>query len=183
MAGARAALRVLRRPRRPRRVREEYAERKQRRIVELIEAGEFTAFPDALRFVLADARRRASRWPPLRRRRTPTLFLRADPARHVRRRAGSAVRLPAARDDAAGRRRRRHLGPRLRARQAGSRDLPDRRGRARARRRSSASSSRTPWRASPPPRRAGWRRSASRARTIAHLLAAAAADLVVDVAR
>ena len=30
-----------------------YADRKQRRIVELIAAGEFTAFPDALRFVLA----------------------------------------------------------------------------------------------------------------------------------
>jgi beta-phosphoglucomutase len=32
---------------------EEYGERKQRRVVELIEAGEFHAFPDALRFVLA----------------------------------------------------------------------------------------------------------------------------------
>ena len=32
---------------------EEYAERKQRRVVELIEAGEFLAFPDALRFILA----------------------------------------------------------------------------------------------------------------------------------
>jgi haloacid dehalogenase superfamily, subfamily IA, variant 3 with third motif having DD or ED len=30
-----------------------YADRKQRRIVEFIEAGEFTAFPDAIRFVLA----------------------------------------------------------------------------------------------------------------------------------
>ena len=30
-----------------------YADRKQRRIVELIAAGEFTAFPDALRMVLA----------------------------------------------------------------------------------------------------------------------------------
>jgi beta-phosphoglucomutase-like phosphatase (HAD superfamily) len=32
---------------------EAYAELKQRMVVELIEAGEFTAFPDALRFVLA----------------------------------------------------------------------------------------------------------------------------------
>jgi beta-phosphoglucomutase len=32
---------------------EVYAERKQRMVVELIEAGEFTAFPDALRFVRA----------------------------------------------------------------------------------------------------------------------------------
>jgi beta-phosphoglucomutase len=30
-----------------------YAERKQQRVLEYIEAGEFTAFPDALRFVLA----------------------------------------------------------------------------------------------------------------------------------
>ncbi len=32
---------------------EDYAERKQSMVVELIEAGEFTAYPDALRFVLA----------------------------------------------------------------------------------------------------------------------------------
>src|SRR5215207_3158750 len=32
---------------------EEYAERKQKHVVELIEAGEFLAFPDALRFILA----------------------------------------------------------------------------------------------------------------------------------
>src|SRR5688500_973375 len=31
----------------------EYAERKQKHVVELIEAGEFLAFPDALRFILA----------------------------------------------------------------------------------------------------------------------------------
>lgn len=31
----------------------EYAERKQKHVVELIEAGEFVAFPDALRFILA----------------------------------------------------------------------------------------------------------------------------------
>jgi beta-phosphoglucomutase len=37
----------------PERRTEEYADRKQRMVVELIEAGEFEAYPDALRFVLA----------------------------------------------------------------------------------------------------------------------------------
>jgi hypothetical protein len=40
-----------------------YADRKQKMVVELIEAGEFEAYPDALRFVLA------SRTPEFRRRR------------------------------------------------------------------------------------------------------------------
>ena len=35
----------------PKSGRLEYAERKQQRVEELIEAGDFTAFPDALRFV------------------------------------------------------------------------------------------------------------------------------------
>ena len=30
-----------------------YAERKQKMVIELIEAGEFTAYPDALRFIIA----------------------------------------------------------------------------------------------------------------------------------
>jgi len=32
---------------------EAYAERKQTMVIELIEAGEFTAYPDALRFIIA----------------------------------------------------------------------------------------------------------------------------------
>ncbi len=52
MAGARAALEALGVPEAERRAIE-YAERKQQRVVELIAAGEFHAYPDALRFLLA----------------------------------------------------------------------------------------------------------------------------------
>jgi HAD superfamily hydrolase (TIGR01509 family) len=52
MSGARAALDLFEVPDAGVRV-EEYAERKQRMVLELIEAGEFTAFPDALRLVRA----------------------------------------------------------------------------------------------------------------------------------
>jgi trehalose/maltose hydrolase-like predicted phosphorylase/beta-phosphoglucomutase-like phosphatase (HAD superfamily) len=52
MAGARAALEHFGVPDIDRRV-EQYAEAKQRQILELIEAGRFMAFPDALRFILA----------------------------------------------------------------------------------------------------------------------------------
>jgi HAD superfamily hydrolase (TIGR01509 family) len=52
LSGARAALEYFSVPD-PETSAEVYAERKQRMVVELIEAGEFTAFPDALRFVLA----------------------------------------------------------------------------------------------------------------------------------
>lgn len=51
-AGARAALEYFSVPD-AERLSEEYGERKQRRLEQLIEAGEFRAFPDALRFVLA----------------------------------------------------------------------------------------------------------------------------------
>jgi beta-phosphoglucomutase len=52
MAGARAALDYFKVPDPEARV-DAYADRKQEMVVELIEAGEFEAFPDALRFVLA----------------------------------------------------------------------------------------------------------------------------------
>ncbi len=52
LSGARAALDYFNVPDAERRA-EEYAERKQRQVVELIEAGKFLAFPDALRFLLA----------------------------------------------------------------------------------------------------------------------------------
>lgn len=52
MAGARAALEYFRFPDHRRRA-EEYADRKQAMVVALIDAGEFAAFPDALRFILA----------------------------------------------------------------------------------------------------------------------------------
>lgn len=52
LSGARAALDYFHVPDAEGRV-EAYGERKQSRLVELIEAGQFHAFPDALRFVLA----------------------------------------------------------------------------------------------------------------------------------
>jgi len=52
MSGALAALEHFEVPDAQERV-EPYAERKQSMVVELIEAGEFTAYPDALRFILA----------------------------------------------------------------------------------------------------------------------------------
>jgi beta-phosphoglucomutase len=52
LSGARAALEYFGVPDAGR-LAEEYAERKQRQVIELIEAGKFLAFPDALRFLLA----------------------------------------------------------------------------------------------------------------------------------
>jgi beta-phosphoglucomutase-like phosphatase (HAD superfamily) len=52
MSGARAALEYFDVPDVDGRV-DEYADRKQTMIIELIEAGEFHAFPDALRFIMA----------------------------------------------------------------------------------------------------------------------------------
>jgi beta-phosphoglucomutase len=51
MSGALAALEYFEVPDPESRV-DEYADRKQEMVIELIEAGEFTAFPDALRFIL-----------------------------------------------------------------------------------------------------------------------------------
>ncbi len=52
MSGARAALDYFKVPDADKRVAE-YAQRKQEMVVRLIEAGDFTAYPDALRFVIA----------------------------------------------------------------------------------------------------------------------------------
>jgi len=52
MSGARAALDYFEVPDAETRV-ETYAERKQTMVIELIEAGEFSAYPDALRFIIA----------------------------------------------------------------------------------------------------------------------------------
>ena len=52
LAGARAVLEYFDVPGADR-VAGRYAEAKQQRVLQLIEAGEFTAFPDALRFILA----------------------------------------------------------------------------------------------------------------------------------
>ena len=52
MSGARAALEYFEVPDAETRV-DAYAERKQTMLIELIDAGEFTAYPDALRFIIA----------------------------------------------------------------------------------------------------------------------------------
>ena len=52
MSGARAALEYFHLPDVDARV-ESYADRKQRMVIDLIEAGDFTAYPDALRFLIA----------------------------------------------------------------------------------------------------------------------------------
>jgi beta-phosphoglucomutase-like phosphatase (HAD superfamily) len=52
MSGARSALEYFQVPDVDARV-DEYADRKQAMVVRLIEAGDFTAFPDALRFIIA----------------------------------------------------------------------------------------------------------------------------------
>ena len=52
MSGARAALDYFEVPDADKRV-DAYAERKQPMLIELIDAGEFTAYPDALRFIIA----------------------------------------------------------------------------------------------------------------------------------
>ena len=52
MSGARAALDYFEVPEADERVNA-YAERKQTMVIELIEAGEFSAYPDALRFIIA----------------------------------------------------------------------------------------------------------------------------------
>jgi beta-phosphoglucomutase len=52
MAGARAALDYFHVPDADKRIAE-YAQRKQEMVVHLIQAGDFTAYPDALRFVIA----------------------------------------------------------------------------------------------------------------------------------
>jgi beta-phosphoglucomutase len=53
MSGARAALEYFRVPDDDDHRLAQYADRKQRMIVKLIEAGDFTAYPDALRFIIA----------------------------------------------------------------------------------------------------------------------------------
>ena len=111
MSGARAALDRFHVPDAEKRA-EVYAQRKQQKVVALIEAGEFAVFDDALRFVVAlkDARDPAGGSVVIQERRAGAP---AGPAR--------TGPLPARRA------RRGRLGPGPRARQAPSRDLPDRR--------------------------------------------------------
>ncbi len=139
---------------------------------------EFTAYPDALRFVLGDQGRRdpdRGRVVVEERRAVPA----ADPAGRVRRGAGPQLRLRHGGADPARLLRRRHLGPRLPAGQAASRDLPHRRPGARGPAERAASWSRTRSPASRRRRRARWRRSGLARADDEEILAAAGADLVV----
>ena len=121
MNGARAALDYFHVPD-PEQRAAEYGQRKQEMVVRLIKAGDFTAYPDALRFAIAvkDA------WPADRGRvivEERHAAAEQDPARHVREGTRDLLPLHPARPDAAGVLRRRPVGARLRARQAGPRDL------------------------------------------------------------
>ena len=177
-AGAQAALEYFDVPDAETRV-ETYGDRKQAMVIELIEAGEFNAYPDALRFIIAvkDAGIQVAAASSSK---NASLFLRqirldtfADEQRlHVRARDRPAL-------TPAGVLRRRHLGPRLRAGQAAPGDLPDRRRGARCAAERMRSSSRTPCPASRRPRRAGWPRSAYPRADDEDLLAAAEPDVLV----
>ena len=116
LSGARAALEYFHVPDQQDRRLAEYAQRKQEMVVRLIEAGDFTAFPDALRFVIAvkDAPAGRGRVIVEEREAVPQ----QDPARHVRPGAGDHVGVAAAGPEAAGLLRRRRLGPGFRPRKA-----------------------------------------------------------------
>jgi len=122
-AGAQAALEHFGVPDAERRALE-YGDRKQVMIVELIEASQFHAYPDALRFVLAvkDAGLADSGGLLLQEReRIP----REDKARRVRRGRGPELRLCGAGLHPAGHPGRERERTRLRAGQAASGDLSD----------------------------------------------------------
>ena len=131
MSGARAALDYFNVPDADKRVAE-YAQRKQEMVLRLIDAGDFTAYPDALRFVIttkeaglriADASSSKNATSFLSKIRLDTF---AQENRHFRtdRETGHFL---------AGLLRRRSVGPRLRPRKARPRDLPHRRTRTRRR--------------------------------------------------
>ena len=131
MSGARAALEYFEVPDANARAGE-YAARKQAMVVRLIEAGDFTAYPDALRFIIAvkDAGIRGrGRVVVQEREAVPA----PDPARHLRAGARHLLAVAAAGPDAAGLLRRRRFGPGLHPRQATPRDVPHGGPRARGR--------------------------------------------------
>ena len=120
-AGAQAALEYFGVPDAERRA-QEYGDRKQVMIVELIEASQFHAYPDALRFVLAVKDAGLHHRGGLliqERQRVPG----EDQARRVRRGGGLELRLLAARLHPARHPRRERQRARLRAGQASPRDL------------------------------------------------------------
>ena len=177
MEGALAALEHFGVPEPEKRV-DAYAERKQEMVVDLIEAGKFSAYPDALRFLLAvkDAGIAVAAASSSK---NAGLFLRQIRLDEFAEQEGLQLRLDGAGPDAAGRLRRRHLRPPLRARQAASGDLPDRRAGARRR---AARGVRRRGRGLGHPGRQGRRvrrRSASRATTTRRCWRRPDADIVV----
>ena len=131
MSGARAALEYFEVPDVNARARE-YAARKQVMVVRLIEAGDFTAYPDALRFIIAvkDAGIRVAAASSSK---NAKLFLRQIRLDTFAQRAGHLLAVAAAGPHAARFLRRRRFGPGLRPRQATPRDVPHGGPRARGR--------------------------------------------------
>jgi beta-phosphoglucomutase-like phosphatase (HAD superfamily) len=125
MSGARAALAYFHVPDDDGRRLAEYADRKQAMVVRLIEAGDFTAYPDALRFIIAvkDAGIGGGGRLLLQERQAVPA---ADQARQLRAGARDRVRVAATRADAARVLRRRRVRPGFRTRKATSGDVPHR---------------------------------------------------------
>src|SRR5207248_10783882 len=110
-SGAQAALEYFGVPDAERRSRT-YGDRKQSMVIELIEAGEFTAYPDALRFIIAvkDAGIRVAAASSSK---NAGLFPPPDPPGHLRGRERCGVRAGHAGAHPARVLRRRYFGPRL----------------------------------------------------------------------
>ncbi len=161
--GARAALGYFHVPDADRRA-EEYAERKQAALERLIQSGDFGAFPDALRFVIA-LKDLGFRIAAASSSKNAEYVPAQDPPRHICPGARHRLGIGPAGPHPAGRLRRRCLGPRFRARQAVPRHVPRRRPRARGRTDAGRSHRGRGRPASKPQRRRPWPRSGSRAPT------------------
>ena len=104
---------------------DEYATRKQQKVIELIEAGEFGAFPDAVRLLL-DAHEAGIRVAAASSSKNTGLMLGRLRLDSLADEHDMSVRLHQAAADAARPAGCGHLGPVVQARQAASGDLPDR---------------------------------------------------------
>ena len=150
MAGAMAALEFFGVPEPETRV-DAYADHKQAMVVELIKEGKFSAYPDALRFLLA-VKDRGIAVAAASSSKNAGLFLRQIRLDTFAEQEGLQYDWLEDGLTLLERLRRRHLRPRVRAGQAAPGDLPHRRPGARRRARRTRSSSRTPSRASRRPR-------------------------------
>ena len=131
MNGARAALDYFQVPDADKRA-VEYAQLKQELVVRLIQAGDFTAYPDALRLVIA-AKDAGILIADASSSKNAGLFLRQIRLDTFAAGTRDLLADAAARPDAAGVLRRRRLRARFRPRQARPRNLPDRRAGTRRR--------------------------------------------------